>query len=149
MITYYDIRGNLIKMHNCAICLCRLLDRQSCVGLFYSLLNWKIKCHYLLISKLISCLHLTSTVKKLGFSMRHAIMYLLTYLTIFTIFLVESNCPKHIFSNFFNRKLFCQKIVVCSIRWINWNQKLKLKTKNQNVFRWCKWKFKHFFMHFE
>ena len=36
---YNDTGGNLIKMHNCAICLCRLLDRQSCVGLFYSLLN--------------------------------------------------------------------------------------------------------------
>ena len=35
-----------------------------------------------------------------------------------------------------------------SIRWINWNQKLKLKTKNQNIFCWCKWKFDNFLIHF-
>ena len=34
-----------------------------------------------------------------------------------------------------------------SIRLINWNQ--KTKTKNQNIFCWCKWKFDDFFIHFE
>ena len=33
----------------------------------------------------------------------------------------------------------------CSIRWINWNQKLKLKTKTQNIFCWCNRKFDNFF----
>ena len=39
--------------------------------------------------------------------------------------------------------------IFCSICWINWNQKLKLKTKRQNIFCWCKWKFDDFFIHFE
>ena len=48
----------------------------------------------------------------------------------------------------------CQLLIftkrhIWSIRWINWNQKLKLKTKNQNIFCWCKWKFDNFFIHFE
>ena len=33
----------------------------------------------------------------------------------------------------------------CSIRWINWNQKLK----NLNIFCWCKWKLDNFFINFE
>ena len=33
----------------------------------------------------------------------------------------------------------------CSIRWINWNQKLK----TLNIFCWCKWKLDNFFIHFE
>ena len=48
---------------------------------------------------------------------------------------------------------FCSLRIIfndlCPIRWINWNQKLKLKTKNQNIFCWCKWKFDDFFIDFE
>ena len=36
-----------------------------------------------------------------------------------------------------------------SIRWINWNQKPKLKIKNHNIFCCCKWKINNFFIHFE
>ena len=57
-------------------------------------------------------------VKKLGFSMRHAIMYISTYIIdniypfFFHFFVLKVRAQKHIFSNFFNCKLFCQKIVI-------------------------------------
>ena len=56
--------------------------------------------------------YINIVVKKLGFSMRHAIMYLIIFILFSPIFCVESKSPKHIFSNFFNCKLFCQKIVI-------------------------------------